>query len=95
LKQLPSESVFRGSASYIANHRNTIAVYHIPGGLLDYDASFSADKTTVFRNLMNDVALTWLLVLKIVIVVGCRHQIEKRTGYQELKHGVRITDETI
>jgi amino-acid N-acetyltransferase len=95
LKQLPFVSMFRGSANYIANHRNTIPVYHIPGGLLDYDHSFSAEQTTVFRYLMNDVALTWLLGMKIVIVVGCRHQIEKQTGYQKLKHGVRITDDTI
>jgi amino-acid N-acetyltransferase len=33
---------------------------------------------TVFRDLMNDVALSWLLGMKIVLVVGCRHQIEKR-----------------
>ena len=71
LKQIPFVSMFRGSANYIANHRHTVAVYHIPGGLVHEDAP-------VFRDLMNDVALTWLLGMKLIIVVGCRPQIEHR-----------------
>jgi amino-acid N-acetyltransferase len=46
---------------------------------------------TVFRDLMNDVALTWLLGMKVVLVVGCRHQIEKRIQ-QDRFHGLRVTD---
>jgi hypothetical protein len=67
---IPFVGMFRGSANYIANHRNTLAVYHIPGGILEDDAGF--------RNLMNDISLTWLLGMKVTLVVGCRHQIEKR-----------------
>lgn len=75
--------MFRGSANYIANHRNTVAVYHIPGGLLCNQNNNTlslapSDTELIFRDLMNDVALTWLLGIKIVIVVGCRHQIEQR-----------------
>jgi len=44
--------MFRGSASYIANHRGTLAVYHIPGELLTWEG---------FPGLMDDIALTWLL----------------------------------
>ena len=44
--------MFRGSASYIANHRGTSAVYHIPGELLTWEG---------FPGLMDDIALTWLL----------------------------------
>lgn len=76
LRRLPFVSMFRGSANYIANHRNTVAVYHVPGGLLSGGGGGESD--VVFRDLMNDVALTWLLGMKIVIVVGCRHQIEQR-----------------
>lgn len=61
--------MFRGSASYIANHRNTVVVYHIPGELLDWKS---------FPDLMDDIALTWLLGMKPVIVVGCRKQIDLR-----------------
>ena len=74
LKQIPFVSMFRGSANYIANHRHTVAVYHIPGGLLQNEV--------VLRDLMNDVALTWLLGMKLVIVVGCRQQIEQRLKSQ-------------
>lgn len=86
LRHLPFVSMFRGSANYIANHRNTLAVYHIPGGLLDLD------DPAIFRNLMNDIALTWLLGMKVVLVVGCRHQIEKRLNKKHRVAGVRVTD---
>lgn len=96
IKQLPFVSMFRGSANYIANHRNTLAVYHIPGGLLDLP------DPTVFRDLMNDVALTWLLGMRIVLVVGCRHQLEKRLHPNESEEdegesldrssGLRVTE---
>ena len=96
LRRLPFVSMFRGSANYIANHRNTVAVYHIPGGLLCSQNHTSSTPTIsetemIFRDLMNDVALTWLLGIKIVIVVGCRHQIEQRllekqNRQQELMH---------
>lgn len=93
IRQLPFVSMFRGSANYIANHRNTLAVYHIPGGLLDLP------DPAVFRDLMNDVALTWLLGMKVVLVVGCRHQIEKRipsgaADEDDFCHGLRVTDES-
>jgi amino-acid N-acetyltransferase len=86
LSTLPFVSMFRGSANYIANHRNTMAVLHIPGDLLDLP-----DKD-VFRDLMNDVALTWLLGVKLVLVVGCRYQIEQRVGESQRSHGLRVTD---
>ena len=87
MRSLPFVNMFRGSANYIANHRNTIAVYHIPGGLLDLS------DPTVFADLMNDVALTWLLGMKIVLVVGCRHQLEKRLPHaeQDRSTGLRVT----
>jgi amino-acid N-acetyltransferase len=79
-------NMFRGSANYIANHRNTIAVYHIPGGLLD------SDDPNLCRDLMNDIALTWLLGMKIVLVVGCRHQIDKRIPHRDTPNGLHVTD---
>lgn len=88
LQGMPFVSMFRGSANYIANHRNTLAVYHIPGGLLDLP------DPNVFRDLMNDIALTWLLGMKIVLVVGCRHQIEKRipSSSRQRFFGIPVTD---
>jgi len=82
--------MFRGSAPYIANHRNTLVVYHIPGELLQWDG---------FADLIDDIALTWLLGLKIVLVCGCRYQIDKRMaqrdleGYDPILHNsIRVTD---
>ena len=62
-------NMFRGSANYIANHRNTIIVFHIPGELLEWDG---------FSDLMDDIALTWLLGMKPVIIAGCRMQVDTR-----------------
>jgi len=93
--------MFRGSASYIANHRGTLAVYHIPGELLTWEG---------FPGLMDDIALTWLLGMKIVLVAGCRHQIDLRLddidneeeydgegshslGGKVMMSSIRVTDE--
>mmetsp|Transcript_17300 Transcript_17300/g.26772 ORF Transcript_17300/g.26772 Transcript_17300/m.26772 type:complete len:680 (-) Transcript_17300:1450-3489(-) len=81
--------MFRGSANYIANHRNTCAVYHIPGSLLEW-----SDNT--FRDLMDDIALTWLLGMKVTLIAGCRHQIDKRLQTtREEHHGICVTDANI
>jgi amino-acid N-acetyltransferase len=93
--------MFRGSANYIANHRGTTAVYHIPGGLVDSSGAGGSGSGSggMFRDLMNDVALTWLLGMRIVLVVGCRHQIERRLGAarsvrpDDRLYGLRVTDE--
>ena len=60
-------NMFRGSAAYIASHRNAVVVYHIPGEFLDTYSNKEG-----FADLMDDIALTWLLGMKIVLVVGCR-----------------------
>jgi len=79
--------MFRGSASYIANHRNSLVVFHIPGDWIDNP------NPKLFRDLMNDISLTWLLGLKVVIVVGCRYQVDKRLGSDRKKHmGMHVTD---
>jgi len=78
--------MFRGSANYIASHRNTLVVCHIPGDWIDNK------DPTIFRNLMNDVALTWLLGLRIVIVVGCRYQIEQRMKNRTKHMNMVVTD---
>ena len=87
VRTLPFVNMFRGSANYIANHRNTLALYHIPGDLVDLK------DPSVFRDLMNDVALTWLLGMKLVIVVGCRYQVEKRLPVREKHFGMIVTDD--
>lgn len=78
--------MFRGSANYIASHRNSLIVFHIPGDWIDHE------DPTIFRDLMNDIALTWLLGIKIVIVVGCRYQVEKRLGERPKHLGMVVTD---
>jgi hypothetical protein len=86
IRRLPFVKMFRGSANYIANHRATLAVYHLPGGLLDLP------DPQIFRDLMNDIALTWLLGMNVVLVAGCRHQVRKRIREDSRSYGLRITD---
>jgi amino-acid N-acetyltransferase len=78
--------MFRGSANYIASHRNTLIICHIPGDWIDND------DPSIFRNLMNDIALTWLLGLRIVLVVGCRYQLEKRLKDRVKHMNMVVTD---
>ena len=82
--------MFRGSANYIASHRNSIVVFHIPGDLME-------ENPAGFRDLMNDISLSWLLGMKIVIVAGCGFQVNKRhnenNSERRNKHmGMVITD---
>lgn len=85
-RQVAFVNMFRDSAKYIANHRNTLIVYHIPGALLDLP------DPDVFRDLMHDIAITWLLGMKVVLVVGCSHQVDKRLGVARQRQGLRVTD---
>lgn len=83
--------IFRGSANYIATHRNALAVFHIPGDLME-------ENPAGFRDLMNDISLTWLLGMRIVIVAGCRYQVNKRfkeqgDGQRYDHMGMVVTDD--
>eukprot|EP00980_Cylindrotheca_fusiformis_P021165 scaffold8136_cov127-Cylindrotheca_fusiformis.AAC.5 len=84
----PYVDMIRGSAPYISNHRGELAVIHIPGDLLGWEE---------LPDFMNDIALCWLLGMKIVLVVGCRRQVEdrlKRLGLESKMNGhTRVTSE--
>jgi hypothetical protein len=63
----PFVNMLRGSARYIADHQGETCVFHLPGEMLESEG---------FNKLMDDIALAWLLGLKIVIVAGCRTDVE-------------------
>lgn len=60
----PFAAMMQGSAPYIADHAGKTVVFHLPGELLD--------DTKASDTLLKDIALCWLLGMKIVIVTGCR-----------------------
>ena len=60
----PFAAMMQGSARYIADHAGKVVVFHIPGELLEDTKASDA--------LLQDIALCWLLDMKIVIVAGCR-----------------------
>jgi hypothetical protein len=87
----PFVSLLRDSSPYIVNHRHSTIVYHIPGDLISNVARFNS--------VMDDISLTYLFGMKIVICVGCRKQIIQRLknksfdsfgGSKNLE--VRVTD---
>jgi len=87
----PFVSLLRDSSPYIVNHRHSTIVYHIPGDLIS-----DVEK---FNSVMDDIALTWLFGMKIVLCVGCRtqvsHRLDKLGGRPtNLKSGVRVTTDT-
>jgi len=68
--EYPFVSLLRDSSPYIVNHRQSTIVYHIPGDLISDQKKFNS--------VMDDIALTWLFGMKIVICVGCRKQVIER-----------------
>lgn len=84
-------NMISGSARYIADHLNQVAVFYIPGELIEQKAPFS--------KLMGDIALSWMLGLKIVIVVGCRFEIDCcALGFShrhECHNSLRITTDAL
>jgi hypothetical protein len=88
-------STLRQIGPYIAAHRGSTVVVHIPGECLESE---------LFQSLSDDIVLLHTLGLKLVLVVGCRPQIERRLfasgvdlGFQEWRDNVahRITDEFV
>ncbi|KAG5191635.1 amino-acid N-acetyltransferase [Tribonema minus] len=80
--------MFRSSAPYIRMHRATTMVIHIPGETLELG---------IFNYLMDEVALISMLGARIVLVVGCRPQVDAMLASrglptQKLAGGRRITD---
>jgi acetylglutamate kinase len=84
----PFANMITGSARYIADHLDQVAVFYIPGELIEQKSQFS--------KLMADIALSWMLGLKIVIVVGCRFDVDCCSlGFDhrhECHNSLRITD---
>jgi acetylglutamate kinase len=88
----PFATMLQGSARYIADHLGETAVFHVPGDLLE---------TPGFPQLIDDIALAWLLGIKIVLVVGCRSAEDgcmAEFGFEyahECHNSLRVTDDAI
>lgn len=86
----PFVNMLRGSGRYIADHQGETCVFHIPGEMLESEG---------FDTLMDDIALAWLLGLKIVIVAGCRYDVECCSlGFEnahECRNTLRVTDDKL
>lgn len=81
-RQQPVTNMLQCAAPYIAKHYHQTFVIHIPGDILE-DAPRA-------ERLFSDMALTWLLGMKLVLVVSCRYQQETcdlSEGYLDADHG--------
>jgi amino-acid N-acetyltransferase len=86
------KDTFRSMAPYIATHRGNTVVIHVPGEAID-------GQCANFPALVQDIILMQTLGIKIVLVAGCRPQINERmiaAGRDPLsmldEHGMRRTD---
>lgn len=61
----PFAAMMQGSAMYIAAHAGKVSVFHIP--------SSNVEDEETCDHLLSDMALCWLLGMKIVVVVGSRY----------------------
>jgi len=90
--------MFRGSANYIAHHRGGTIVLHIPATLIDLHCSQGKSD---LENILDDVALLWLLGIKLVVIMGCRELVDRRlvedgkSAETKMHKGIRVTDETM
>lgn len=66
LEALPLELLMQGSAPYIAQNLEKTVVFHIPSDLIDNKNG----KAYTFKNMLSDIAMTWVLGMKIVLVLG-------------------------
>jgi amino-acid N-acetyltransferase len=87
----PFALMMQNSAPYIATHSGKTAVIHIPGEILDEAYSKEADQ------LFSDMALTWLLGMKLILVVGCRYETDTcdvaQFGHShECHNSIKVTD---
>ena len=57
-------SVFTQCAPYIAQHRGTIIVIHLPSKL------FHKDKKDLFEKIMDDISILHLLGVQLVLIAG-------------------------
>ena len=108
--------MIRGAGGYISRHRDSVVVIHIPGDLVskpqvdldggsDYwrnNAGDGGGSDIALANVCDDVALAWLLGVRVVIVVSCTPQVTERLERRcqflgldmpESVMGVRVTDE--
>lgn len=89
-----SVNYLRESGRYIADHRDNTAVIHIPGEIIEAQG---------FSNLLDDIALCWLLGLKIVLVVGGRfkqdcHGLSCGINFEyghEYHNSIHVTDDEL
>ena len=65
------KETFRSMAPYIATHRGKTVVIHVPGEAID-------GQCANFPALVQDIILMHTLGIKIVLVAGCRPQINER-----------------
>lgn len=86
----PVAAMMECSAPYIASHHGKISVVHLPGDLLD---------SPEINSILSDLALSWLLGIKLVIVVGCRFNVDNcdfdlMKNAHECHNALRITDKS-
>jgi len=97
-KQPGFVEMFRNAAPYIASHRDSIMTFHVPGSIVM--------DTPKFQSLMDDILECWLLGVKVVIVAGCKKQVDERLAkeglpatssarYRIRNCDVRITDSQV
>lgn len=84
-------TIFRDSAPYIAMHRGSTMVIHLPGSTFQNRA--------LFEGIIDDLSILHLLGVRLILVVGVRDQLEERVkksgSTSRYYKGMRVTDEAV
>lgn len=91
----PFAAMMQGSGPYIANHAGKIAVFHIPGDILDATATTSSSSQQKYCDaLLQDIALCWLLDMKIIIVVAVQYSAAVQNSNHQSSDGNGVNGES-
>jgi amino-acid N-acetyltransferase len=76
----PYKLLMQGSAPYIAQNLGKTVVFHIPSDVID---NKSHDIAYPSKNIISDIAMTWMLGMKIVLVLGSSEQLQDHEQRQD------------
>ena len=92
----PFAAMMQGSGPYIANHAGKIAVFHIPGDILDVTSTMPPTPQKKYCDaLLQDIALCWLLDMKIIIVVAVQYSAAVQHSNHQNKNDNIVNGESV
>jgi acetylglutamate kinase len=85
LEAHPCKQLMQGSAPYIAQNLGKTVVFHVPGDLVDNNRN-SRDASYSSKSILSDIVMTWMLGMRIVVVLGSSSSISDAQMQGDERH---------